>query len=84
MCGSFWTWGSRFRVLSGRLEGQYSAPIEADRRAGGGWRPALPGSDALSDDVAVVGGSEARADAEQGVEGVDRPVDWTPISTITR
>ena len=35
-----WTWGSWFRVLSGRLEGRYSAPIEADRRAGGGWRPA--------------------------------------------
>ena len=31
--------------------------------------PGLPGSAALSDDVAVVGGSEARADAEQGVEG---------------
>ena len=44
--------------------------LQADRRAGGGWTPSrLPGSDALSDDVAVVGGSEARADAEQGVEG---------------
>ena len=40
MCGSFWTWGSWFRVLSGRLEGRHSALIEVDRRAGGGWRPA--------------------------------------------
>ena len=42
------------------------------RRIGGravGLAPGLPGSDALSDDVAVAGGSEARADAEQGVEG---------------
>ena len=69
ICGSFWSWGSRFRVLSGRLEGRYSAAIEADRRAGCGWRPASPGAPALSDDVTVVGGSEATdAEAEQGVE----------------
>ena len=42
-------------------------PIEADRGAGGGiGRP--PWSGALFDDVAVAGRSQARADAEQGVE----------------
>ena len=56
MCRSFWTWGSRFRVLPGKLEGRYSD------HAGGGselglnyWLPGLPGSAALSDDAAVVG-----------------------------
>ena len=47
-------------VLSGRLEGRYSAPIDGSE--GGRWlAPGLPGSDVLSDDVAVVGGSQARA-----------------------
>ena len=69
MCGSFWTWGSWFRVLSGRLEGRHSALIEVESEGGRWLAPGLPGSAALSDDVAVVGGSEARADAEQGVEG---------------
>ena len=68
MRGSFWTWEVGFDCC----QAGWRAGIRLQlRRIGGGWwlAPGLPGSDALSDDVAVVGGSEARADAEQGVEG---------------